>query len=108
MARPERIRFRVRTHDGRFECDVRAEWLTLSESVAILEVALRRHDGHTIELGDAAQACGLTVHELRLQLRIGAIYAERSRELAPDVCPVVWLAKGRPVQAPWAVVEVAS
>jgi hypothetical protein len=67
----ERIRFRVRTFDDAFACDVRARWIELEENVAVLEV-----------------------EQLRLQLRIGAIYAQRSRELDPHRCPVVTLAQG--------------
>jgi len=90
----ERIRFRVRTFDDAFACDVRARWIELEENVAVLEVELRRHDGAAIELVSAAEACGLGVEQLRLQLRIGAIYAQRSRELDPQRCPVVTLAQG--------------
>jgi hypothetical protein len=90
----ERIRFRVRTTDDAFACDVRAKWMQLEENVAVLEVELRRHDGAAIELVSAAEACGLGVEQLRLQLRIGAIYAQRSRELDPQRCPVVTLAQG--------------
>lgn len=100
----DRIRFRVRTIDDAFACDVRAQWRSLDEGVAVLEVELRRHDGAAITLASAAEACGLSVEQLRLQLRIGAIYAQRSREIDPQRCPVVTLAQGtRRTQTPLVV-----
>lgn len=100
----DRIRFRVRTQDGRFEADVRATWRELDAGAAVLLVELRRHDGLVIAIEDAAEACGLSVRGLRLQLRVAAIYADREREREPNRCPLVWLAAG-PRREPLQVIE---
>lgn len=90
----DRIRFKIRARDGRFECDAVAEWKTLDVSCHPLVVELVRHDGFAIPLDAAASACGLTRRELEVQLRVCAIYAQRARELDPTRKPLAWIACG--------------
>lgn len=56
----DRIRFKIRTADGRFECDAVAEWRELDVACHLLVVELVRHDGFAIPLDAAASACSLT------------------------------------------------
>ena len=90
----DRIRFKIRTRDGRFEADAVAEWRELDVACHLLVVELVRHDGFAIPLDAAASACGLTRRELEVQLRVCAIYAQRARELDPSTKPLVWIACG--------------
>ena len=90
----DRIHFKVRTADGRFECAARAEWRPLDVSCHLLVVELVRHDGFVIPLDAAASACGITRRELEVQLRVCAIYAQRARELDPSTKPTAWIACG--------------
>lgn len=94
MSERDRITFTVRTADGRFEASARAEWRELDPAYRLLLVELQWPNGQPIPLDEAAEACGLTVPQLRLQLRIAAIYADRERELRPSVRPLVWIACG--------------
>lgn len=90
----DRIRFKIRTRDGRFECDAVAEWRELDVACHLLVVELVRHDGFVIPLDAAASACGLTRRELEVQLRVCSIYAQRARELDPSTKPLAWIACG--------------
>lgn len=90
----DRIRFKIRTRDGRFEADAVAEWRELDVACHLLVVELVRHDGFAIPLDAAASACGLTRRELEVQLRVCAIYAQRARELDPSTKPTAWIACG--------------
>ena len=90
----DRIHFKVRTADGRFEADAVAEWRELDVACHLLVVELVRHDGFVIPLDEAASACGLTRRELEVQLRACAIAAQRARELDPSTKPTVWIACG--------------
>ena len=90
----DRIRFKIRTRDGRFQCDAVAEWRELDVACHLLVVELVRHDGFVIPLDAAASACGITRRELEVQLRVCAIYAQRARELDPSTKPTVWIACG--------------
>lgn len=90
----DRIRFKIRANNGRFECDARAEWRELDVACHLLVVELVRHDGFPIPLDVAASACGLTRRELEMQLRVCAIYAQRARELDPSAKPLAWIACG--------------
>ena len=90
----DRIRFKIRTRDGRFQCDAVAEWRELDVACHLLVVELVRHDGFVITLDAAASACGITRRELEVQLRVCAIYAQRARELDPSTKPTAWIACG--------------
>jgi hypothetical protein len=103
----ERIKFVVRTHDGRFEASAFAEWREVEANQAVLLVELRWPNGLAIKLGEAASLCGLTVRALRLQLRIAAIYADRERTREPSVKPLAWIACG-PVKSAPRVIEGRS
>ena len=90
----DRIRFKIRANNGRFEADAVAEWRELDVACHLLVVELVRHDGFAITLDEAASACGLTRRELEVQLRACAIYAQRARELDPSTKPTAWIACG--------------
>jgi hypothetical protein len=91
----DRIRFRVRSTDERFECEARAEWTPTESGAEVLVAQLRRHDGYEVSDTEAAQALALSVSELRVQLRACAIEAHGAREREPGVCPLVVLRPGR-------------
>ena len=91
----DRIRFRVRAVDGRFECEARAAWSATESGAEVLVAGLRRHDGCEVSDAEAAEVLALTVSELRLQLRACAIEAQGAREREPGVCPVAWVRPGR-------------
>lgn len=100
----DRIRYKIRTRDGRFQCDAVAEWRELDVACHLLVVELVRHDGFPIPLDVAASACGLTRRELEVQLRVCAIYAQRAREIDPSTKPLAWIACGE-VKAVAPVIE---
>jgi len=75
----DRIRFKIRTRDGRFQRDAVAERRELDVACHLLVVELVRHDGFVIPLDAAASACGLT---------------RRARELDPSTKPTAWIACG--------------
>lgn len=88
----ERFTFRVRTADGRFEAEARAEWRELDVAYHLLVIELVRHDGFVISLDEVQAICGLTRRELERQLRICAIAAGRERELDPTRKPTMCIA----------------
>ena len=82
----DRIHFKVRTADGRFECAARAEWRPLDVSCHLLVVELVRHDGFVITLDAAASACGLTSESLLSPEEMGRLTTcPRCRLLTPHV-----------------------
>lgn len=100
----DRIRFKIRANNGRFEADAVAEWRELDVACHLLVSELVRHDGFAIPLDAAASACGITRRELEMQLRLCAIYAQRAREIDPSTKPLAWIACGE-VKAVAPVIE---